>query len=481
MTALANDNGDVFSMKRPEKAPVRVPEGAMPPYNLDIERALLGMVLHDPEQLHEILQILAADDFFRDAHQIVFRAIKARYDAGKVVDFRLVIEDLDRAGDLKRVGGDEAFEAMSNAGQCSWNAVEYAQVVKNHAIARNLIDAGQETLREGYARQFTGEDLLARAEERIFAIAKSQVRDDTANGATIADEAWEILMRRSRYEVEGVQTGLCDIDRIIGCLPNGALIILAARPAMGKTSLGMNICEHNFFEAGVATLFISLEMQRQDLGLRLLASQSRVPGSLLKRAYKLLLPEYADDMGRLAAARDRLRDVGDRLIVNQTPGLTVSQIAANARLKMAQRGIGLLVIDYMSLVGMQERRGESRQETVARTSRQLKDLAKMLNIPVLVLCQLNRLSENREDHRPRMSDLRESGQIEQDADLILLLHRPEYYDRAVRPGEADVLVAKNRNGETGTAHLAFSSELTRFDNLARPDQVRDDYDWRPED
>lgn len=458
-------------------APVPVPGDAMPPFNLDIEQALLGMVLHDPGQLHEVLLILDAGDFFGAGHRVVFGAIKARYDAAEPVDFRLVIEHLEAAGELKAAGGEPAFEAMSAEGGITVNAKYYAQVVKQLSIARQLIEAGEETRREAYSRMYEADELLGRAEERVFAIARGQSRDDTVDAATVADEAWELLMRRTEGVYEGVTTGLVDLDKIIACIPNGGLSIIAGRPGSGKTSIAMNICEHVSFNSGIATLFLSLEMKRQDLGLRLLASQARVSGKLIKRAKLLLQPEHRDDMDRLADARERV--AGSNLFLNHTPGRTVTQIAANARLEKARHDIGLVVIDYMSLINMQPRRGESRQEEVARTSIQLKDLARTLNLPVLLLCQLNRGSENREDHRPRMSDLRETGQLEQDAELIMLVHRPEVYDPMDRPGEADVLVAKNRTGETGRAQLAFLSDLTRFENLARP--TRPDDDWHPED
>jgi replicative DNA helicase len=448
-----------------------------PPYNIDVEVALLGMLMHDSRQLDEVLLILDADDFFRDAHQVILRQIRVRHDKGLPVDFRLVMEDMEAANELRSVGGDAAFEEMSAEGVVSENAVHYAQVVKQLAIARKLSEAGEETRREGCSRQYTAAELLARAQERIFAIAEAQSGDDTAGGGVVADEAWDVLMRRAEGEFEGVGTGLVGLDRIVNCLPNGGVSILAGRPGSGKTSLAMNICEHNAFDSGIATLFVSLEMRRQDLGIRLLASQARVSGKLLKRAYLLDRPEHREEMDRLVIARQRIRD--SRLLINHAPGLTVSQIAACARLEKARHGIGLLVIDYLSLIAMGGRKQDSRQEEVARTSVAIRDLARRLDIPVLLICQLNRAVENREDKRPRMADLRESGQLEQDADLILLVHRPEYYDPDDRPGEADVYVSKNRNGETGPVRMAFFKDLTRFEDLAHAGERRDE--WNPED
>ncbi len=424
----------------------------MPPYNIDVEVGLLGMVMHDPSELHEVLTILDTADFFRATHQTVFEAIKARYNAGKPVDFTLVTEDMEKAGTFKDVGAEEAFGDMAYRGAVTANAREYAQITKQLSITRNLIDCGNAMLRDGYSRKYTAEELLTASQERFFTIAQGMVKDQTSDGIVIAREAWDLFLKQAEGEVSGVLSGLDDLDDKIGCIPNSCLTIVAARPSQGKTSLATNICEKNAFDYGVATLFISLEMHQKDIGMRIIASQAKVKGNLLKQAKDIATnPDRGRELDRLVAAREKLKN--GRLFINDSPAQTTSQIYANVRLMKAKHNIGLVVIDYLSLINMQDRKGENRENAVARTCKMLKEQAKTLELPYIVICQLNRENEKREDRRPRMSDLRESGQIEQDADIILLLHRPEMY-----------------------------KDFTRFENLAFPAQRNGPQDdWRPDD
>jgi replicative DNA helicase len=433
---------------------------SLPPQNLEAEQGVLGSVLIDPSTLHEAVQVLRASDFFRDIHGVIWTAIVELYDQGLPVDVVTVSEELSRANKLESVGGFNAVASFAESVPHTVNALYWAQIVRQKSLARRLIMAGEETLKESYSNNHSAEELLSRAERRLFEIAMDQGRATARDGAALAKAAWDRMERRHAGEVTGIRTGFPVLDRLTEGLRPAALYILAARPSQGKTSLAMNVCETVVFKQGGAALFISLEMDYEELSDRLLSSQSGVSAKKIKTP-RLLSQEETKS---LEQAYEQIS--GCRLIVEDDPRRSMSQIAASTRFHRAKNDIALVVIDYLSLIDGQARKGESRQEEVARVSRQLKALAREVKLPLLVLHQLNRNSENREDRRPRLADLRESGQIEQDADVVMLLHRPDFYDKDDRPGQADVLVAKNRTGATGPVRLAFIDELTRFGTLA---------------
>ncbi|MFO0958040.1 MAG: replicative DNA helicase [Isosphaeraceae bacterium] len=434
----------------------------LPPQNLEAEQGVLGSVLIDNDALHDIIPMLKVEDFYRDSHQILYKTIRELYDLGRPVDAITLSDELIRVGEFERIGGDEALRTILESVPNAANGRYYAQIVRQKSISRDLIEGANEILRDGYSNNFTAEQLLESAERRIFAIAEEQVQGETVELREVVNDAMARISRRAeeRHPVTGVPTGFFELDDLTSGFQGSQLIILAARPSMGKTAIALNICEHAAIDCKTPLLFVSLEMGELELAERLLCARSRVDGHKL-RTGRNLGPRELTMLGR---GYDELR-AGSTIFIDDTPARNMLQITANARRLKLRHNIGLIVVDYIQLVDAEDGR-ESRQEQIAKISRRLKILARELNVPVIALSQLNRAVENREDRRPRMADLRESGAIEQDADMVLLLHRPEYYDANDQPGIAEVIIAKNRSGATGTVKLTFLKNFMRFENLA---------------
>ena len=434
----------------------------LPPQNLEAEQGVLGSILLDNEVLHDIIPILKAEHFYRDSHQVIYRVIRDLYDQAKALDSITLEEELRRRDELDKVGGLDAILQILGGVPHSANARYYAQIVREKAVARELIETANEILRDGYSNTYTAEELLTSAERRVFAIAEEQVSGDTVElKDVIADAMARIDLRvAAKHPLTGVSTGFIDLDDITSGFQGEQLVILAARPSIGKTAFALNICEHAALEQRMGVLFVSLEMGQLELAERLLCARARVDGHKLRTGKGL----SHHDMIQLSRGYEELRS-GAPLLIDDTPTRNMLQVTANARRMKLRQKIGLVVVDYIQLVDSEESR-DSRQEQIAKISRRLKTLARELDVPVIALSQLNRAVETREDRRPRMADLRESGAIEQDADLVLLLHRPEYYDPNDQPGIAEIIIAKNRNGATGSVKLQFTKNIMRFENLA---------------
>jgi replicative DNA helicase len=433
----------------------------LPPQNIEAEQGVLGSILLENDVLHDVVPVLKVEDFYRDTHQVIYQVICDLYDLGKPIDALTLAEELIRRDQYRAIGGDDTLAEILHGVPHAANARYYADIVHQKSIQRQLIEAANEILREGYSNTFTAEDLLQAAERRIFNIAEDQTQGDTFELSGVVEKAMERIALRteSKHPITGLGTGYFEFDDMTGGLQNEQLIILAARPSMGKTAFALNICDHVAVTLKVPTLFVSLEMGRMELAERLLCARSRVDGHKLRtgqnlgnRELKMLGDGYSD-----------LRTAP--LYIDDTPARNMLQITANARRLKLRQNLGLIVVDYIQLIDSENSR-DSRQEQIAKISRRLKTLAREIKIPVIALSQLNRAVENREDRRPRMADLRESGAIEQDADMVLLLHRPEYYDANDQPGIAELIIAKNRNGATDTLKLTFMKSITRFENLA---------------
>jgi replicative DNA helicase len=434
-----------------------IPFSRMPPMNVEAELCVLGSMLLDNSTIDEVSPFLAPENFYRDEHVLLCRAIFALRSSGLPVDALILLDYLRReAVPFEEQTIRDALQAPPH----SVNAVYYGQIVKQLATARSLIEASDETIRESYSGLLTADELTERAESRVYAISDASTAGMTTELSEALDEASEALKRRHGGEVIGVASGWSDLDEIICGFQPGTLTIIGGRPSMGKTAAILNICEFNATSGvGERPYFVSLEMGRLEVANRLIQSLGRVDGYKIKNPHKL----DRDEWSRLASARDRLRDCS--FPIDDTSSRTVGQIAANARRQRARRGIGLVVVDYLQLIEGENPR-DSRQEQITKITRRLKTLARELQVPVIALSQLNRMVEGREDHRPRMADLRESGAIEQDADVVLLVHRPEYYDPNDQPGIAEIIVAKNRNGQVDTVKLVFHKQFARFDNLS---------------
>ena len=442
----------------------------LPPQHLEAERGVLGSILLDNEVMHDIVVFLRAEDFYRDTHQVIYAVIRELYDKGNGIDAVTLAKELKLQGVFDKVGGDDMLSEIVTSVPHAANGKYYAEIVKEKATSRQLIEGATEIIRDGYSNQFTAQELLEGAERKIFGIAEDQIRGETLELKDVVKQAMDLIAVRADsggHAVTGLATGLIDLDDITGGFHPGQLIIVAARPSMGKTALALNICDHSGVNSKVPVLFVSLEMGHIEIGERLLCARSRVDGHKLRTGLGMGMRELT----QLSKAYNELSKNAE-IYIDDTPARNMMQIAASARRIKRRSQIGLLMVDYIQLVDSDDSR-DSRQEQIAKISRRLKTLARELKVPVVALSQLNRAVESREDKRPRMADLRESGAIEQDADMVLLLHRPEYYDANDQPGIAELIVAKNRNGPTDTVRLTFLKNLTRFENLA---SVADPFD-----
>jgi replicative DNA helicase len=438
----------------------------MPPYNLEAEQGLLASILMDNSVMHDVVTIVKPEDFYRESHQHLFSIMRHMYDASEPVDLITLAEHLISKNMMEKIGGDDALMTIAESVAHAANAKYYAQIVNEKAITRNLISAASEVLTEAYSNSVTANKLIEFAETKIFEISNNQASSQTVELRDVITSTMDRVAQRSesRMAVTGVGSGYVDLDEMTGGFQGSQLIILAARPSMGKTAFALNILDNVAINLQKPVLFFSLEMGQNELGERLLAARGRVEGHKLRTGHHLGTKE----MAKIGEAYEVLRSAP--VFIDDSPSRSVVQIAANARrLHSKNDGLGLVLIDYIQLIEQEDSR-ESRQEHIAKVSRRLKTLARELNIPVIALSQLNRGVETREDRRPRMADLRESGAIEQDADIILLLHRPEYYDPNDSPGVAEVIIAKNRSGATGTAKLTFLRNIMRFESLSSTDE-----------
>ena len=443
----------------------------VPPQNLDAERGALGSLLLDPELCDEVALVLKPADFYAPQHQALYNHLLAMHNDGLRIDATLLHERLKKSGDLEAIGGLAYLAEVADAVPTAHNAVYYAQIVRDKATLRSLIHASTEILRDAYDSTLESRELLSRAEERVFRILEDQ---GTGDLAVLQDVLYEALVRiDARLEkgggVGGMSTGYTDLDGMTGGMHEGELVILAARPSMGKTAFSSNIAEHVAIELGRTVLFVSLEMSRLELAERMLCAYGRINGHKLRNGF--ISPadrkKLTDASGKMSTAP---------LFIDDTPSRTMTEIAATARRLKRRENLALVVIDYLQLIEPDNPR-DPRQEQVAKIARRLKGLARELKVPVLCLAQLNRQAEVSKDNRPRLSHLRESGAIEQDADVVMFVHRDEYYmtneeDKARVAGQADIVLAKQRNGPTGDIKLAWLQDYKRFENLAR-----DEYDF----
>jgi replicative DNA helicase len=434
----------------------------LPPHSRDAERSVLGSVLRDNSMIGDVLLIVpTADSFYFDAHQKVFQAIRDLYDQGHPVDLLILTERLKQQKQLADVGTEVYLGELWDSAPTAANAEYYARIVREKAITRNLIHAGTEILRDAYDQSQPADELLGGAERKILEIAEKGVTGNTVTLMDAISDAYtridQRLGRKSSGYVSGVASGFVDLDTLTAGFQNSELIILAARPSVGKTAMALNVVRHAIVEEKVPVFFVSLEQAKVELAERLLVAQARVDSHKLRTGHL-----GGDDMGRLHLGGDVLRNAG-KLFIDDTPMQNMLRVAANARRLKLREGIRLVVIDYLQLIEPENRR-DPRQEQVAQISRRLKFLARELEIPVIALAQVNRSSEDRQDHRPRLADLRESGSIEQDADTVLMLHRPGRYEDMSQDNKLEVIVAKQRNGPTGDITLFFRKEFMLYEN-----------------
>jgi len=432
----------------------------LPPQNRDAERSVLGSMLRDNGMIGDVIMILRAEHFYADAHQKIYSAITGKYDKGHPVDLVVLAEELKQRGQIEDIGGYGYLSELWDAAPTAANAEYYAKIVRDRALVRSLIHASTEILRDAYDQVQPADDLLQAAERKVFEIASSGIVGQTYTLGEAMNDAFMRLDQLALGEKTntGLPTGYVDLDEITSGLINSELVIVAARPSVGKTAIALNIVRNIVVDSKEPAFFVSLEQARIELAERLLVCQARVDSHKLRKGRL-----SSDDMDKLIEAGDVLRNA--KLFIDDTPSQSMLRIAANARRLKLREKIKIVVIDYLQLIEPDNRR-DPRQEQVAQISRRLKFLARELKIPVVALAQVNRGPEDRQDHKPRLADLRESGSLEQDADTVLMLHRPDKYEPGQHEGIIEVIVAKQRNGPTGEVTLTFIKEFMRFENHA---------------
>ncbi len=429
------------------------------PHNLEAERSVLGAILIQNDAYNMAAELLRPEDFYRDAHRRIFDKIIALAERRTAVDFVTLKEELVRAGELDAVGGPAYIASLVDGVPRATNVEYYAKIVKEKSILRNLIGAANTILQDAYEADQDAAEILDRAEHSIFQIAEGRIRTGFISLYDIAQDSVEAIQKahEEKQLITGVPTGFHDLDRLTSGLQRGDLIIIASRPSMGKTSLALNMAQHVGTKTDKTVGVFSLEMSREQLFLRMLSSESQIDGHNLRTGFL-----RSDDWGRLTEALGVLGQA--KVYIDDSPGMGVLEMRAKARRLAAEHGLHLVIVDYIQL--MQGRgRFDNRTQELGAISRALKMLAKELNAPVVVLSQLSRAPEARSDHRPQLSDLRESGALEQDADVVMLIYREDRYNpQAENDSVAEIIVAKQRNGPTDTVKLAFIKERTRFEN-----------------
>jgi len=432
----------------------------VPPQDLEAERCVLGSILADIDVLDDVLQYAQAHQFYSDAHRQMFETIHGMYENGiRGIDAVTLGHELDRKGILAEIGGPSAILAVMQAVPHAAHAEYYAKIVREKYLQRSLINACTESLREAYHGRDEAEEIIARAEQRVYAIAEDQTGLDRIAIGDILNATFERIFHRMDQEgtISGIPTGFHGLDDVTSGFQPSELVILAARPAMGKTALVCNFALA-VAEAGRGVLLFSLEQSRLELAERLLCIHAKLDGHKLRQGELDEIEQHA-----LMEGANALREL--KLFVDDQAGRTMSQVAAIARRLKRRHGLGIIIIDYLQLIEPEDK-NVGREQQISSITRRLKFLAKDLDVPVVALAQLNRGVEQREDKRPRLADLRESGAIEQDADIVMFLHRPEAYDPEDRPGEADLIVAKNRHGPIGTVQLVWLKQMLRFGDRA---------------
>jgi replicative DNA helicase len=446
-------------------ADVAAPERTLP-HSLDAEKSVLGAILISNEAFNHAAELIDAPDFFRDAHRRIFNKMVVLNERGDAIDFLTLKEELARAGELDEVGGPAYITSLADGVPRSSNVEYYARIVKEKSTLRSLIHSANKILAEAYEAEQEPDLLLDEAERAIFAIAEDRIRAGFVPLRDLVQSSFATIERLQQHKglVTGVPTGFVDLDEMTSGLQPSDLVLVAARPSMGKTSFVLNVAQHVGTSTDMTVGLFSLEMSKEQLFMRMLTSEARIDAHRFRSGY---LSEK--DYGRLSHALGTLAEA--RVFIDDTASIGVLEMRAKARRLKAEHGLHLLVIDYIQL--MQGRgRFESRQQELASISRSLKGLAKELNVPIVALSQLSRAPETRSDHRPQLSDLRESGALEQDADVVMFIYREEQYrDSDGQPnqeaeGIAEIIVGKQRNGPTGMVKLAFIKEHTRFENLA---------------
>ncbi|MCB9029732.1 MAG: replicative DNA helicase [Deltaproteobacteria bacterium] len=441
--------------------------GRVPPNSKDAEESVLGGILIDNEAINAALEIIRAEDFYRAAHKMIFQAMIDLTDKREPIDIVTLSSQLKTMNALDDCGGVEYITKLSTMVPTASNVAYYARIVKETALRRRLIHEATEIISNSYSEDNEIEDYLDSVEQRILSVSDYRINPSFHKvGDIVKDSIKHVEKLYDQKElVTGVASGLRDVDKLTAGFQASDLIILAARPSMGKTSLALGIAQNVGIRQNRGVAVFSLEMSKEQLVLRMLCCEARVDSSRVRTGH---LGER--DFPRLVEAASKIAETP--IFIDDTPALTITEMRAKCRRLHREHKLSLIVVDYLQLMRSPAYASTSREQEISDISRSLKALAKELSVPVIALSQLNRSVEARTDKRPMMSDLRESGAIEQDADVICFIYRDEFYNKESEDkGVAELIIAKQRNGPTGTARLAFASESTRFDDLIERDDV----------
>ena len=447
-------------MAQPAQALATAP---VPPQNLDAEESVLGAMMLSPGAIGAVSEIVDAGDFYRETHGRIYRAALALYAKGEPVDAITLVDELDRRGELEAAGGQDRIHELAALVPATSNAAHYARIVREMATLRGLIRAGSDIARLGFERPGETADLVDRAEQIVFELSQQRVSGEFAHIETLLKESFERItaLYEAGVEITGTPSGFRDLDRLTSGFQPGNLVIVAARPSMGKSALALCMAANLAVRHETPVALFTLEMSKAEVTQRLMCSEAKVESQRL-RTGKLAV----DDWPRLTAACDKLAKAP--IYVDDTGSITMMEIRSKLRrLKSQQPSLGLVIVDYLQLM-TSGTTVENRVQEVSQISRALKVLARDLDVPIMALSQLSRAVEQRHDKRPILSDLRESGSIEQDADLVCFVYRDEYYnpEETEAAGIAEVILAKHRNGPTGLEKLAFQKRYARFADLA---------------
>ena len=434
----------------------------IPPHSVESEQSILGSIILDKEAIITVAETIQPMDFYKEAHKIIYESMLKLNSNNEPIDLITLIEELRKEGHLDSIGGISYLTSLSTIVPTTSNVKYYANIVKEKSVMRQLIKASNEIINLGYDASTDVQEILDKAEKNIFDISQEKSADDIQPINVVLQDTFEMIEKlcTDKSEVTGITTGFADLNKKINGLQRTDLILLAARPAMGKTAFSLNLVQNAALKGDASVAVFSLEMSKEQLVQRMLSAQSNVELSKIKTGNlgESDWPRIIDGMAVLSEAN---------IFIDDTPGIKISEIRSKCRRLKIEKGLDLILIDYLQLMEG-EGKNENRQQEIAKISRSLKILAKELDCPVVALSQLSRSPELRKDHRPILSDLRESGSIEQDADIVMFLYRDEYYhDDSEKKNIGEVIIAKNRHGETGNVELVWFGQVQKFADKIR--------------
>lgn len=429
----------------------------IPPHSVESEQSILGSILLDKDAIITVAETITPSDFYKDAHRVIYESMMALNNKNEPIDMVTLTDELRKRGYLDDIGGVTYLTSLSTIVPTTSNVKYYADIVKEKSVLRQLIKASNDIINLGYGSGESAEDVLDFAEKKIFDISQERTNDDFKPINQVLMDTYDMIesIYSNKSDVTGVTTGFKDLNKKINGLQRTDLILVAARPAMGKTAFALNLVQNAAIKGNASVAVFSLEMSKEQLAQRMIAAQSNVE---LKKMKTGTLNDA--DWPRIISAMAVMSDA--KIFIDDTPGIKINELRSKCRKLKMEQGLDLVMIDYLQLMES-DSKNESRQQEISKISRSLKILAKELDCPVVALSQLSRAPEQRADHRPVLSDLRESGAIEQDADIVMFLYRDEYYHSdSEKKDLAEIIIAKNRHGETGSVELVWMGSIQRF-------------------